>query len=90
LYYPIVVSSSQKRPADLNVVQEVEYVKSENKLLHLLETLKKTPPPVLIFCENKNEVESIYESLLFKGVHIASLHGGKGIISLQFCLTEIR
>ena len=31
----------------------------------------------MIFCENKNDVDDIYEYLLIKGVECCSLHGGK-------------
>ena len=39
-------------------------MKQENKLTYLLECLQKTPPPVLIFAENKNDVDDIHEQLL--------------------------
>ena len=39
--------------ANLDVIQEVEYVKQEAKIVYLLECLQKTSPPVIIFCENK-------------------------------------
>jgi ATP-dependent RNA helicase DDX41 len=42
-----------------------------------LECLKKTDPPVLIFCENKVDVDDIHEYLLLKGIDTAGLHGGK-------------
>lgn len=35
----------------------VDYVKQEAKMVYLLECLQKTPPPVIIFSENKNEVD---------------------------------
>lgn len=35
----------------------VEYVKQEAKMVYLLECLQKTPPPVIVFSENKNEVD---------------------------------
>jgi ATP-dependent RNA helicase DDX41 len=49
--------------ANLDVIQEVEYVKQEAKILYLLECLQKTSPPVLIFCENKTDVDDIHECL---------------------------
>jgi ATP-dependent RNA helicase DDX41 len=67
--------------ASMDVFQEVEYVKEENKLLYLLECLQKTPPPVLVFCENKSDVDAIQEYLLLKGVEAAATHGSKGIHS---------
>lgn len=61
----------------MNVVQEVEYVKSEAKIVYMLECLQKTPPPVLIFAEKKQDVDSIHEYLLLKGVEAVAIHGGK-------------
>lgn len=50
--------------ANLDVIQEVEYVKEEAKLAYLLECLQKTAPPVLVFAENKRDVDTIHEYLL--------------------------
>ncbi len=50
--------------ANMDVIQEVEYVKEEAKLPYLLECLQKTAPPVLIFAENKRDVDAIHEFLL--------------------------
>jgi ATP-dependent RNA helicase DDX41 len=74
---PLVVNVGRAGAASLNVVQEVEFVKQESKMVYLLEVLQKTPPPVLIFCENKSDVDEIYEYLLVKGVEVASIHAGK-------------
>ncbi len=52
-------------------------MKEEAKLVYLLECLQKTPPPVLIFSENKAEVDNIHEYLLCKGVEAVAIHGGK-------------
>lgn len=75
---PAVFSTTTKTTgaANLDVVQEVEYVKQENKLPYLLHCLQKTAPPVLIFCENKKDVDDIQEYLLLKGVDAAAVHGG--------------
>ena len=56
---------------------QVEYVKQEAKILYLLECLQKTAPPVLIFAENKADVDDIHEYLLLKGVEAVAIHGGK-------------
>jgi superfamily II DNA/RNA helicase len=48
------------------VIQEVEYVKKEAKIVYLLECLQKTAPPVIIFCERKSDVDDIHEYLLLK------------------------
>jgi ATP-dependent RNA helicase DDX41 len=45
--------------------------------VYLLECLQKTAPPVIIFCENKADVDDIHEYLLLKGVDAAAIHGGK-------------
>ncbi len=44
----------------------MEYVKEEAKLGYLLECLQKTAPPVLVFAENKRDVDAIHEYLLVK------------------------
>merc|ERR1719152_1101254 len=63
---PVVVNVGRAGAANLDVVQEVEYVKQEAKLLYLLHCLQKSPPPVLIFCENKADVDDVHEYLLLK------------------------
>ena len=77
LVLPIIVNVGRAGAANLDVVQEVEYVKQEAKIVYLLECLQKTPPPVLIFCENKVDVDDIHEYLLVKGVESVSIHGDK-------------
>jgi len=61
LVKPVVVNVGRAGAANLDVIQEVEYVKQEAKIVYLLECLQKTPPPVLIFCESKNDVDDIHE-----------------------------
>jgi ATP-dependent RNA helicase DDX41 len=48
----------------------------------MLECLQKTSPPVLIFAEKKQDVDSIHEYLLLKGVEAVAIHGGKGTSQL--------
>lgn len=55
--HTVNVSYSCIGAANLDVLQVVEYVKQEAKMVYLLECLQKTPPPVIIFSENKNEVD---------------------------------
>lgn len=45
--------------------------------MYLLQCLQKTPPPVLVFAENKADVDDIHEYLLSKGVEAVAVHGGK-------------
>eukprot|EP00735_Rhodelphis_limneticus_P004175 TRINITY_DN15733_c0_g1::TRINITY_DN15733_c0_g1_i1::g.25502::m.25502 TRINITY_DN15733_c0_g1::TRINITY_DN15733_c0_g1_i1::g.25502 ORF type:complete len:616 (-),score=147.32,sp/Q9LU46/RH35_ARATH/61.97/0.0,DEAD/PF00270.24/1.4e-39,DEAD/PF00270.24/1.6e+02,DEAD/PF00270.24/8e+03,Helicase_C/PF00271.26/6.7e+02,Helicase_C/PF00271.26/9e-27,ResIII/PF04851.10/3.2e+02,ResIII/PF04851.10/0.0036,SecA_DEAD/PF07517.9/0.0036,Helicase_C_2/PF13307.1/6.2e+03,Helicase_C_2/PF13307.1/0.0086,AAA_22/PF13401.1/0.14,CMS1/PF14617. len=77
LVKPVVVNVGRAGAASLDVMQEVEYVKNEAKIVYLLECLQKTPPPVLIFAENKSDVDDVHEYLLLKGVGAAAIHGGK-------------
>ncbi len=55
----------------------MEYVKEEDKLEYLLDCLQKTAPPVLIFAENKKDVDAIHEFLLLQGVDVVAVHGDK-------------
>lgn len=54
-------------------------MKQEAKIVYLLQCLQKTPPPVLIFAEKKQDVDAIHEYLLLKGVEAVAIHGGKGV-----------
>ena len=58
LVKPVIVNVGRAGAANLDVIQEVEYVKQEAKIVYLLECLQKTAPPVLIFCESKQEARS--------------------------------
>jgi len=77
LVRPIVVNVGRAGAANLDVIQEVEYVKQEAKFVYLLHCLQKTAPPVIIFCERKGDVDDIHEYLLLKGLEVVSIHGGK-------------
>uniref|UniRef100_A0A8K9XSJ6 Probable ATP-dependent RNA helicase DDX41 n=1 Tax=Oncorhynchus mykiss TaxID=8022 RepID=A0A8K9XSJ6_ONCMY len=77
LVKPITINVGRAGAASLDVIQEVEYVKEEAKMVYLLECLQKTPPPVLMFAEKKADVDAIHEYLLLKGVEAVAIHGGK-------------
>eukprot|EP00954_Amorphochlora_amoebiformis_P003010 236503-Amorphochlora_amoeboformis.AAC.1 len=77
LVKPVVVNVGRAGAANLDVIQEVEYVKKEAKIVYLLECLQKTAPPVLIFGSNQADVDDIHEYLLLKGVEAVGVHGGK-------------
>lgn len=77
LVKPITINVGRAGAASMNVIQEVEYVKQEAKVVYLLECLQKTTPPVLIFAEKKQDVDAIHEYLLLKGVEAVAIHGGK-------------
>ena len=77
LVKPVTVNVGRAGAASTNIIQEVEYVKPESRIPHLLESLQKTAPPVLIFAEKKQDVDAIHEYLLMKGVEAVSIHGSK-------------
>nr|PVC51070.1 helicase [Theileria orientalis] len=76
LVMPIVVNVGVSGSASKNVKQRVLRVPKEQKLKNVLQSLQSTPPPVLIFCENKADVDMVHEYLLLKGVDVAAIHGG--------------
>ncbi|XP_062560777.1 ATP-dependent RNA helicase abstrakt [Armigeres subalbatus] len=77
LVKPVTINVGRAGAASMNVTQDVEYVKQEAKVVYLLDCLQKTPPPVLIFAEKKQDVDAIHEYLLLKGVEAVAIHGGK-------------
>ena len=46
LVKPVTVNVGRAGAASLDVIQEVEYVKQEAKVVYMLECLQKTEPPV--------------------------------------------
>jgi ATP-dependent RNA helicase DDX41 len=77
LYKPVVVNIGKPGIPNFKVTQDIEYIRDDSKLLHLLGTIQKTAPQVIIFCENKNDVDEITEYLTLKGIDVCSLHGDK-------------
>ena len=49
----MTVNVGRAGAASMNIIQEVEFVKTEAKIPYILRCLDKTPPPVLIFAERK-------------------------------------
>ena len=78
LVRPITINVGRAGAASLDVIQEVEYVKQEAKIVYLLECLQKSAPPVLIFAQRKSDVDDIHEYLLLKGVEAVAIHGNMG------------
>ncbi|KAF8738611.1 hypothetical protein AX14_010908 [Amanita brunnescens Koide BX004] len=87
---PVLVNVGRAGAANLDVLQVVEYVKQEAKMVYLLECLQKTPPPVIIFSENKNEVDDIQEYLLLKGVEAVAIHGSKTQEERQYAIKAFK
>lgn len=77
LVRPVIVNVGRAGAASQNVRQDVEYVPDDEKVAHLLRTLQKTPPPVLIFAENRRDVDDIHEYLLQRNVEAVGIHGDK-------------
>ncbi|KAG0261414.1 hypothetical protein DFQ27_002971 [Actinomortierella ambigua] len=90
LVRPVTVNVGRAGAANLDVIQEVEYVKQEAKIVYLLECLQKTPPPVVIFAENKNDVDDIQEYLLLKGVEAVAIHGSKTQEEREFAINAFK
>ncbi|KAL1683440.1 P-loop containing nucleoside triphosphate hydrolase protein [Schizophyllum commune] len=93
LIQPILINVGRAGAANLDVLQVVEYVKQEAKMVYLLECLQKTPPPVIIFSENKNEVDGklhIQEYLLLKGVEAVAIHGSKSQEERQYAIKSFK
>ncbi|RUS68916.1 hypothetical protein EGW08_023324 [Elysia chlorotica] len=92
LVKPVTVNVGRAGAASLFIIQDVEYVKQEAKMVYILQCLRKTAPPVLIFAEKKQDVDAIHEYLLLKGVEAVAIHGGKGmcIVSSAKCFVRIK
>ncbi|TIB97764.1 kinase-like protein [Wallemia mellicola] len=83
LVEPILVNVGRAGAANLDVLQEVEFIEPEAKMVYLLECLQKTPPPVIIFSDLKNDVDDIHEYLLLKGIEAVAIHGSKYFNDIQ-------
>ena len=90
LVNPVVVNVGRAGAANLDVIQEVEYVKQESKIVYLLQCLQKTAPPVLIFSESSSEVDEIHEYLMLKGVAAVSVHGSKDQVERRENMASFR
>ncbi|KAJ7590787.1 P-loop containing nucleoside triphosphate hydrolase protein [Mycena floridula] len=90
LIQPVLVNVGRAGAANLDVLQVVEYVKQEAKMVYLLECLQKTAPPVIVFSENKNEVDDIQEYLLLKGVEAVAIHGSKTQEERQYAIKSFK
>jgi len=77
LVQPVTVNVGRAGAANASITQDVEYVKQEAKIVYLLPTIAKTPPPVLVFAEKKQDVDAIHEYLLIKGIAAVAIHAGK-------------
>ncbi len=77
LVRPVIVNVGRAGAAVMSVRQDVEYVPDEDRVVHLLKALQKTPPPVLVFAENQRDVDDIHEFFLLRNVEAVSIHGGK-------------
>lgn len=90
LVKPVVVNVGRAGAASLNIKQDIEIVRPEARIVQLLEALQKTEPPVLIFAENKSNVDQIHEYLLTKCVDAVSIHGSKDQEERELSMREFR
>ncbi|KAJ3364876.1 hypothetical protein GGF31_008885 [Allomyces arbusculus] len=90
LVKPVTVNVGRAGAASLDIIQQVEYVAPEARTTYLLECLQKTPPPVVIFAENKHDVDDIQEFLLTKGVKAVGIHGGKTQEEREFAISSFK
>lgn len=75
---PVTVNvSGRAGAANKRIKQDIEYVKLEAKLCHLLTAIDKTGPPVIIFARRPQDVDAIHEYLLLKGLSVSATHGQK-------------
>lgn len=75
---PVTVNvSGRAGAANKKIKQDIEYVKQDAKLFHLLSAINKTGPPVMIFAKRPQDVDLIHEYLLLKGLSVAAIHGQK-------------
>jgi ATP-dependent RNA helicase DDX41 len=74
---PIYISANKSALKKLRIVQVNNWVEDDKKMVMLLEALLRTEPPILVFCENKNESDEIENFLTGKRLKCTSLHGGK-------------
>ena len=90
LVNPVTVNVGRAGAASANITQHVAYVLPEERLSHLLDSIQKTGPPVLIFSEKKSEVDEIHEFLLLKGLDAVAIHGGKDQEDRRWSLRQFR
>lgn len=64
-------------------VQEVEYVKAEDKLERLEACLQKTAPPVMVFAEKTRDVDMVHEALLLRNINASAIHGAAASFPLR-------
>jgi len=60
------------------IEQEVMWIKHENaKRDRIIEVLNQADPPIIVFCNLKKEVDSLYKFLSNAGYRVTTLHGSK-------------
>lgn len=88
---PVTVNvSGRAGAANKRIQQDIEYVKQEAKLPHLLLAINKTGPPVIIFAKRPQDVDLIHEFLLLKGLSVAAIHGQKHQDERSLAVEEFR
>ncbi|MEE1072580.1 MAG: DEAD/DEAH box helicase [Cellulosilyticum sp.] len=74
---PISIQITPKQVTSMQVDARCYEVKTEDKLLSLMQLTKsENPECCMIFCNRKLEVERVYKALYEEGYNCAMLHGG--------------
>jgi ATP-dependent RNA helicase DDX41 len=73
----VIVNVGRAGIASATITQKFKEVKYDDRFLTLLDILKKTGPPVLIFASRSGDVDDVEEYLLLKGVRAVGIHGGR-------------
>lgn len=88
---PITVNvSGRAGAANKHIKQDVEYVTQDAKLPHLLTAISKTAPPVMIFARRPQDVDTIHEYLLMKGISVGAIHGQKSQEERSLAVDQFR
>jgi len=61
LVKPVTVNVGRAGAANLDVIQEVEYVKQEEKMIFILACLQKTHPPVIVHSVSEKTFRYIFD-----------------------------
>ena len=73
---PVLVNVGQAGTANKDITQTAMYVDDAKKFDVLLNVIKKTPPPVLVFANSQPMVDLVYEYLCIKNIMAGCIHSG--------------
>ncbi|KAK8807441.1 hypothetical protein WA158_004200 [Blastocystis sp. Blastoise] len=65
------------RSVNVNIQQIVRFIKEEQKMKNITKWIQTEKPPIIIFANNKGQVDFIYKQIRQSGRSVVSLHSGK-------------